>query len=87
MLTSFGGIEIEHQVTQSQDAARTERVSEAAKGDSLPEVRELVQSVAAIHEVDRRAVVLVRQEPGVDDGDVAGACLLDSLAQEGRHRR
>ncbi len=38
---------------------------DALERDALPEVGQLMQRVAAVHELDRRAGVFVGEEPGL----------------------
>ena len=40
--------------------------------DALPEVGQLMQRVAAVDELDRRAGVFVGEETGLHDGHVVG---------------
>ena len=77
-LAGLGRVELVDQVPQAQDAARPEQAGDAVEGDPLPEVGDLVEGVAAVDGVRGRALVLVGQEPGLDDGDVGEGEFVDA---------
>src|SRR5512144_430759 len=58
----LAGREVEDQVAQAQYPAGAQDRGDAVQRQDLPEVGELVQGVAGVYRVDRRAGVLVRQE-------------------------
>ena len=80
-------LEVVHQVPQPKDPAGTQQAGDPVEGDRLPEVGQLVESVARVDAVDRRTSVLVGEEPGLDAGEVGHSRLGGPGPQQRQHGR
>ena len=76
------GLEVEHEITEPKDAAGPEDRGDALEGDRLPEVGKVVQRISREHEVSGLGVVVVREEPGLDDRDVVQTVPVDAPARQ-----
>src|SRR5439155_16760831 len=80
----LAGLEVVHEIAQDEHAAGREQIGEAGEGDALPEVGEVMQRVARVDELWRIALVLVREEAGLDP--LHGVALPASYLEHGRRR-
>jgi hypothetical protein len=69
-LDPFGGLvdrEVVHDVPEAEEAAGSEHPAHPTEGHRLPEVRQMMQCVARVHDVRGLAGVPVGEEPTLDD--------------------
>ena len=81
------GLEAVDDVRHPQHAAAAQHAGQPAQGDRLSEVGQVMQRIAAVHEVGGRTGVFVGQEPGMDDLDVLRAGAIELVGQPLEHQR
>jgi hypothetical protein len=87
---AFGvkGLEVEDEVSNSEDASRAQDHREALEGDRLPEVGQLFERVACLDEVRWCGVVWwYTRRSGLDDRDVVESVAFHASSQRRGHGR
>ena len=70
-----------------EHASRAQHVSHSTQRDRLPEVRKVMQRIAAVDKVSWFTRVPIGQEPGTDGFDVGHRAAIDVLGQPPQHDR
>ena len=81
----FVGLERIDDVPQPEDTAGAQHSAHPSQSGALPEVGQMVQRVTRVDEVDMVTLVVVREEPRLDDVDVGDAPIGDLSAERGEH--
>ena len=88
-MLGFGvaGLEVEHEVVEPKHAAGAKDRGDALERDRFPEVGKVMQRVPREHEVGWFRAVVVREEPGFDDGDIVETVPFDARPEGCGHGR